>query len=379
MALESCRPNEGVIEVTERRDVTEEILAYLAGESDRPTFEDLDDDARATALRALAALEQLVDTDMNAIPLFEEDPVAVRLEFRDGPGEARIYGPAVRAAREAAGLSKRDAAKAVSGAGHTVDVGWLSDVEDGTWRTVTADIADILGETFGVPARTLGNPNVPSGVLDDVATVVIDAHDHLTVSRFEEPFGELFPRRLLGSFLDLRVLLIVCADDVERVEAVQFAVEVIVDADRFAAIIAVLTDEDLTAYPVRSELLLPRSTTPEGENVEPFTAADIVPTTLAFALGDIVQGQVICWAKFDRSLTGGVHADTVRLRAEASAAALKKFRGSAARVAADRKDIFKDVGESEQAGVNRLIDELLSGERDHLDVVGALGEIENVS
>lgn len=366
--------------MTDQRDVAEEILAYLAGEIDRPTFADLDPDVRAAALRELALLEEFVDTDINMIPSFDEDPVAVRLGFRAGPEEARIYGPAVRFAREAAGLTKREVAKAVSASGRTVDEGWVSSIEDGTWRTISADIASLLADAFGVPARTLGNPATPNeGAMDEIALAVVGEHEQLAVTRFEEPFAEQFPRRLLGSFLDLQILFILCDNHEERVEAVDFAARWIVDAARFAAILVVHSDEELTTYVVKPEIVLSRFTAPAGAHKDATPSPEIVPTTLPLAIGEIVEGQVIRWPAFDRDLRDGMSADVTDLRAKASAEALKRFRTSASRVADDRKEAFASIGERELVKANALIDAILAGRDEQFDAARGLDDVERVS
>lgn len=366
--------------MADQRDVAEEILAYLAGEIDRPTFADLDPETRAAALRELALLEELVDADLNMIPSFDEDPVAVRLGFRAGPEEARIYGPAVRSAREAAGLTKRDVARALSASGHTVDESWVSSIEDGTWRTISADIASILGNAFGVPARTLGNPTASSlGVMDEVALAVVSEHEQLAVTRFEEPFAEQFQRRLLGSFLDLQILFVLCDNDAERVEAVDFATRWIIDAARFAAILVVHSDEDLTTYSVKPDAVLSRFTAPAGAHKDATPTPEIAPTTLALAIGEIVEGQVIRWPAFDRDFTEGTSADVTALRIKASGDALKRFRTSASRVAEDRKEAFASVGDRELVNANALIDAILAGQDGESDAASGLDAVERVS
>jgi transcriptional regulator with XRE-family HTH domain len=315
------------------------------------------------------------------IPSFNEDPVAVRLGFRDGPEEARIYGPTVQAAREAAGLTKSDIAIAVSAAGHTVDVGWVSSIEDGTWHTVATDVVAALASALGAPARGLGSPGRPEGPLDQIALSVVHEHEHLSVARFESPFAEQFPRRLLVSFLDLRVLLIICDSDAERIGAVDFAVHAISDAAQYAAIVTVRTDDDLTCWVVRPEDVLSHFAVPGGRHTGPTLAPQLTSTILGLAMAEIVQGQVVRWHSFAGILGARVDADTRALRDGVSAAARKKFRSSATRVAADRKDAFLSVGDVELGRVNDLIDSTLADTDmgDPFDPATVLDNVERAS
>jgi transcriptional regulator with XRE-family HTH domain len=237
-----------VAEMAHERDVVSEILAYLTDEAGRPTFDDLPEDDRRKASELLVELEGAMNVDFDAIPPYEDDPVAVRLGFRAGVDEARVYGPTIRKLRERAGLTEQDLATAVSAGGRTVDASWVNDIESGTWRTITAVEADAIAGAVGVEERVLGDPSAPGSVVDRVATTVVEEHNQLAVVRFKEPFGDAFERRLLVSFLDLRILLIVCGDGDERDAAIQFAVRCVADADRYAAIAAVADDENLTTW-----------------------------------------------------------------------------------------------------------------------------------
>lgn len=363
--------------MTERQDVTDRILSYLAGDAERPTFDDLDAEARVDALTQLEGLEAaLIDDEM--IPSFADDPVAVKLGFRNGPEEARIYGPSVATARRAAGLSGRELATKVSASGYTTDAETLRDIEADSWRTVTGDLANALAGALGVEPRRLGDPDFRDDLLDRVGTAVMDAHDELLVARFEEPFGDRFRDRFLVAFLDLRLLLIVCENDEVRNAAIEFAVASVADADRYAVIAAVDNDADLTTWPVRPRDVLDRYGVPTGDHVKVTGRPPIQPTSLALGIGAIVEGEVVIWGSFEVNLGASEQRDITELRDTAGAEALKRIRQSATRVAEDRRDAFGSIGEDELANIQRVIDSVMAGTA-RFDALAALEEVERVS
>jgi hypothetical protein len=346
--------------VEERRDVTEEILAYLAGDAHRPTFDELADDERAAALAELAAAEDSLNIDFDMIPSFDDDPVAVRLGLRSGPEQARVYGPAIRHAREAASFDTREFARTVSAAGTTVDARWVEELEAGTWRTITAAEAGAIATATGVEPRTLGNPSVPISPVDRIAAAVIVEHNQLTASRFDEPFGAAFADRILVSFLDMRILLIV-VDARCRDAAIRFAVDCVADADRYTAIGAVYDDEDMTTWIVRPRDVLERYETPGGAHWQATSNPEVVPTTLGIAIGELVQGEVVRWPSFGIDIIP-VDDDLDGIRERIGMHCLKKFRASASRVAVDRREAYSTVGEVELERIQLVIGGLLAGD-----------------
>lgn len=364
--------------MAERRDVTEEILAHLAGGAPRPTFDELPARERDEALAELADAENALHTDFDMIPSFADDPVAVRLGLRPGPEQARVYGPALRQARQAAGLSPWDLARFVSGTGHTVDAAWIEAIEAGTWTTISASEADAIATATGAEARTLGDPTVPLDVVTRLAAEVIAEHSQLTATRFDEPFGSQFPGRILVSFLDMRILLIVAGDIPEP--ALRFAVNCVADADRFTAIAVVVDDEDRTTSMVRPRDVLERYNTPEGTHRLATTHPDVVPTTLSLALGELIEGEVVRWPSFDLDITT-VDDDVDGLREGIGEKSLKKFRTSANRVAVDRRDDYATVGASELARTQQVVGRLLAagGPVDADDLIDEIGEMNEAS
>lgn len=363
--------------MTERRNVMEEILAYLTGEADRPDWGHLPANERAEAEALLEETTAAINVDFDAIPDFEDDPVAVRLGFRSGPAQARVYGPTIRKLRERAGLSPAEVATAVSATGRTVDASWVANLETDTWTTITAAEAGALADAVGVDERTLGDPSVAGNVVDRVAAAVVEEHSQLTVSRFAEPFGNEFERRLLVSFIDLRILLIVCANDDERAAAVQFAVARVVDADRYAGIGAVADDDQHTTWMVRPRDVLEHYDAPAGTHTRPGPRPSISPTTLSLALGQIIEGEVIRWPAFNLSWTPVAEAND-EVRAAVKQAAFKKFKTSAARVAVDRRPAYQSVDERDLERADLLIASLLAG-TSTVTVADYLAEVERAS
>jgi transcriptional regulator with XRE-family HTH domain len=364
--------------MNERPDVIKQILDYLVGDSERPTFNDLDDSERTTAIAELEALEAALDDEDDMVPSFPDDPVAVRLGFRNGPDEARVYGPALAIARRAAGLTHRELATKVSVAGYTIDAGTVRDIEEGAWRTVTTDLAARLAGVLGVEPRRLGDPGYRDELLDRVGLAVTEAHNELVVIRFEGPFGDRFSRRFLVAFLDLRILLIVCTSDAERDAAIEFAAASVADADRYAVIAAVDDDSEMTTWSVRPADVLERYVAPEGAHTTPAEHPPVIPTSLALAIGRLIEGEVVQWGYFGINLREPVRADAAELRERVGAEALKRIRSSAGKVAQDRRGAFGSIGEGELANAQRLIDKALAGEGP-FDADAAIEEVERVS
>lgn len=364
--------------MTERRDVTEEILDYLLGGAERPTFADLDDRERSAALAQLEALETALEDEDGMVPSFHDDPVAIRLGFRNAPDEARIYGPTVAVARRAAGLSHRELAAKVSASGHTIDAKAVRDIEDGMWRTVTAEVAASLAGALGVEPRRLGDPDHRDELLDRVGQGVVEAHDELVITRFEDPFGDRFAHRFLVAFLDLRILLVVCSSDTERDAVLDFALGSVADADRYAVIAAVDDDSDLTTWPVRPRDVLERYAAPDGTHTTAAEHPAIIPTSLPLAIGGLIEGEVVQWGSFGIDLREAVQADTEELREQIGADTLKRIRSSAAKVATERREAFASIGDAELANAQHLVDQVLAG-GDPVDTEAALDEVQRVS
>lgn len=368
-----------VVDVAERHDVTEEILAYLTGDAPRPTFEGLSASERDKALATLAEAENALTIDFDMIPSFDEDPVAVRLGLRDGPEEARVYGPAIRHARQTAGLDPWELARSVSGTGHTVDASWVEALEAGTWQTITLEDAEAIAAATDVEPRTLGDPSVPLDLVERVAAHVIAEHSQLTADRFDEPFGAQFPHRVLVSFLDMQILLIVVSANLHDA-ALGFAVACVADADRYTAVGVVQDDEDLTTWILRPSDVLERYLTPQGTHRPPTTNPDVVPTTLSLALGGLIQGEVVRWPSFDLDIRA-VDDDIDGLRSDLGKNCLEKFQKSARRVASDRRDAYATVGEAELARVQHAISRLLAagGPVDADELINEFSEMDEVS
>jgi transcriptional regulator with XRE-family HTH domain len=364
--------------MSERRDVTEEILDYLLGDAERPTFADLDATARAEAIAQLEAIEVALEDDDDMVPSFHDDPVAVRLGFRGGPDEARIYGPTVAVARRAAGLTHREFAAKVSATGHTIAANDVRDIEEGAWRTVTIDLAESIAGALEVEPRWLGDPAHRDNLLDRVGQAVTEAHDELSVTRFQDPFGDRFAHRFLVAFLDLRILLIVCGSDAERDTAIEFAIRSVADADRYAVIAAVDDDSELTTWPVRPSDVLDRYAAPDGTHTAPLEHPPVVPTSLSLAIGGLVEGEVVRWGSFGVDLREAVQTDTTELRARVGAEALRRIRSSAGKVASDRREAFGSIGDLELDNAQQLIDRVLAGD-EPFDADSALDEVERVS
>lgn len=358
--------------MTERRDAIEEILEYLSGAVARPTFEDLDNAARVDAQRKLAILEDLRGVDVDAVATFEEDPVAVRLGFRDGPPETRVFGPAVRAARERAGMSATALATAGSRSGLTIDAGFIEALEEGQWQTIQTRLADALADACG---SRLAELTLDSGFVDPVAVAAVNAHDRLLVTKYAGRIASEFPRRLEIGLFDLAILAIAGVTDEERSTALQIASDELIEVGYFDRIMVVADDDELTSWVLATDDVMSYFHAPDGHHREATSAPAILPLPFEMAMKQIVEQEVVEWVNFSGSLRPSLDADSDNLCDQASDDAYRAFLRSASRVADDRRDAFASVDESVKAAIAQLIRALLIEPESAFDPVAVLDDV----
>ncbi len=358
--------------MTEHREPIDEILDYLSGAAARPTFEDLDAEARAEAQRRLAILEDLRGVDVDAIAPFEEDPVAVRLGFRDGPPETRVYGPAVRTAREHAGLTAAALAAAGSKSGLTIDAGYIEALESERWQTIQTRLAEALADACSVDVQGLTMDRVR---VDPVAIAAVNAHDRILVTRYAGRVASEFSRRFEIGLFDLSILAIAGVANEERATTLHIATRELTEVGQFDRIMVVADDDELTTWALATDDVMSCFHTPDGQHRPATTDPTVAPLPFEMAIERIVEREVVEWVDFAGSLRPGLDADTDRLCGDASAEAYQAFKRSASRVADDRREAFASVDESVVAAVAHMTRTLLVDSRVGFDPVAALDDV----
>jgi transcriptional regulator with XRE-family HTH domain len=343
---------------TMSEDIDDRIMKFIDGDDDRPTFDDLAEPARSEALARLNAIEAAFSIDYDRIPSFDEDPVAVRLGYRSGSPEARVYGPTIQARRTEAGMSLRELAQGVSERGYTIDEGTVAALEASGWKTVTSALADAVADFLGINPRELTRADTTAGMaLARAGERVVEQHDQLTVARAKEPLGEQFPERLVASFLDLRILLVVCTDDTEFHEAVSFAQRAIVNAAHLAAIGAVRDTEDLDTVLVEPKHALDGYHGALGEQRSPKLPTE---QPLDVAIAGLITGQIVRWPRFELDRSIGDDGLSREILVEESELALSRVQKRARRVAEDRRPAYATITDTERAGVVEIAGDVLS-------------------
>lgn len=335
----------------------ERILTFVQGNAPRPSFEDLAPDARAEAERLLAAIEAVEGIDLDMIPQFDEDPVAVRLGFRDGPAQVRVSGEAIAAARTALGLSPAQLATEMSRSGHTVDSRLITDLESQPWATVTAAEAAALAAALGLHEESLGSrPATPFSAATEIAKRLVEQSEDIAVRRASDTFGNQFPERLVMAYLDLRVLILVCIDDSERSAAVEFARQTILDT-HLAGIAAVRTTEEFPTTLIEPIHATESYGTPSGTHREPRVPAEL-PLQMAFA--SLVERMTLQWASFEFNVTRMALGSTEALIAEEANRALSALQASSRRVHVSKRPAFHSIGNAERSAVVVLTTSILA-------------------
>lgn len=136
--------------------IYDEFFSYLDGDAPRPDLSHLADDVTAEleAIESAARVSQNVDVDM--IPEFESDPVAVRLGFRSGVDEQRVSGGALAEARRRRELSPEELAARASAKGVTVTAADITGIEAEPWSTTASRIVEALAAALEVEEHDAG-------------------------------------------------------------------------------------------------------------------------------------------------------------------------------------------------------------------------------
>lgn len=336
----------------------ERILAFVQGNAPRPSFEDLAPDARAEAERVLAATEAVEGIDLDMIPAFDEDPVAVRLGFRNGPALVRVSGNAIAAARTALGLSPAQLATEMSRSGHTVDSRLITDLESQPWSTITEAEAAALAAGLGLDAESLGRrPATPFSAATEIARRLVEQSADVVVRPASDIFGNQFPERLVMAYFDLRVLIIVCIDDDERSAAVEFACRTILDMAGLAGIAAVRATAEFPTTLIEPMHATESYGAPSGTHREPQVPTEL-PLDVAFA--GLVERMTLQWARSELDVTRIALGGAETLIMEEANRALSALQATSKRVHVPKRPAFLTVGNAERNDVAVLTTSILA-------------------
>lgn len=336
----------------------ERILAFAQGNAPRPSFEDLAPDTRAEAERALAAIEAVKGIDLDMIPAFDEDPVAVRLGFRNGPAQVRISGDAVAAARIAQGLSPAQLATEVSRSGHTIDSRLITDLESQPWATTTGAEAAALATALGVDKESLGRKPVPPfSAATEISQRLVEQSQDVAVRRASDGFGKQFPERLVMAYLDLRVLIIICIDDDEYSAAVEFARQSILDMANLAGIAAVRTTAEFPTTLIEPIHATESYGTPSGTHREPQVPAEL-PLDLVFA--SLIERMTLQWIPFKLNVKRIALSSAEALIMDEANHALGALQATSKRVHVSKRPAFLTIGNAERDDAAMLTTSILA-------------------
>jgi hypothetical protein len=289
----------------ERDAVFEQMAAFLAGEGERPDLDGVPAELREELETMLEVANATRGIDLDLVPDFEEDPVAVRLGFRPGPAETRIAGESVAALRRKLGASAQELATAVSERGYTVDEDWIHDLESAPWTTIPEQAAHALADALGVDqGRLARRPGADRR--DPVATVaerLVDLDPALSVTIGDHVLGgaELPRRQLVASYLDLRVWVFLALGPEAlpaRLDAgIRAARELLRSAADTSAVAIVVADADLSTLLIDHSHLHPSICVPSGWSIPAGSAITAMPLELAF--GAFLQRMIPRWDPYE--------------------------------------------------------------------------------
>jgi hypothetical protein len=285
--------------------VFEQMSAFLAGEGERPDLDGMPQELREELETMLELAKATRGMDLDLVPDFEEDPVAVRLGFRPGPAETRIAGESVAALRRKLGASAQELAMAVSERGYTVDEDWIHDLEAAPWTTIPKRAARALADALGVDQERLGR-RPGADRRDPVATVakrLVELDPALSVTIGDHILGgAALPRRqLVASYLDLRVWVFVALESEAlpaRLDgAIRAARELLRSAAEISAAAVVVADTDLSTRLIDPSDLSPSICVPSGRSMPATAVTPVLPLELAFRA--FLQRMIPRWDPYD--------------------------------------------------------------------------------
>jgi Helix-turn-helix domain len=289
----------------ERETVFEQMSAFLAGEGEHPDLDGVPAELREELETMLEVAKATRGIDLDFVPDFEEDPVAVRFGFRPGPVQTRIAGESVADLRRELGASAQELATAVSERGYTVDEEWIHDLESAPWTTIPERAAHALADALGVDQARLGR-RPAADRRDPVATVAerlveLDPALSVTIGDHVLSSAPLPRRQLVASYLDLRVWVFVLLESealpAHLDAAIRAAGELLRSAADTSAVAVVAADTDLSTLLIDPSHLNPSICVPSGWSVPAGTAVTAMPLELAFRA--FLQRMIPRWDSYD--------------------------------------------------------------------------------
>lgn len=280
-------------------ELFEQFFMYLDGDGERPDLSDVPDEI-VNELRAIeSATRMTADVDVEMIPDFEEDPVAVALGFRSGPEERRVSGPAIARARRRLELSPEQLAARLCSLGHTVGRSDVETWERAPWATINSSLAEALAGILGVDERDLRVAT--KSFADEVGETLSGLDLPLVVDPDADPVGDWASGRrssLVVGYLDLRIRVVLLDDlflveTLRSVEVIRVAKSILRSAAETSAVAIVLADAENTTQIVEPMDVSETIVAPTGQVSRgvPFH----VPLPLELAFKEFFERMVPRW------------------------------------------------------------------------------------
>ena len=267
--------------------VYEEFFAYLDGDGPRPDLSGLPDDV-VTELEAIEAADKTTaGVDVEMIPDFDSDPVAVRLRLRPGVDEQRLSGGALAEARRNLGLSPADLAKRATMQGVTVTHADIAAMEEEIWSTVPASVVAALAAVLEVEEKDLRirRPLLREAVTEQLTELGLPLH----VAEDPDPVIDSVGGRatsLIVAYLDLRVRVVLLVNaagaDLSSGDSLRTAQLILRMAGDTSAVALVGDDSDHTTLLVEPADVAYTVTAPTGRQGSFMPARRPLPLPLAF-------------------------------------------------------------------------------------------------
>lgn len=269
-------------------EIYDKLVAFLDGTSERPELDGVADDvvAEVEAIEAASDVTRGVDLDM--IPDFDEDPVAVALGFRDGPELRRVAGAAIAAARRRAGMSAAALATKVSASGRTISGVDIELWESTPWTSLPAALTATLADALDTDERDLRIR--PKTLVEDILDAIAELELPVVVTEDADPVRDWDTGReskLIVAYLDLRVRVVLFddlheTDDLREPATLEVAHAILRTAGDTSAVALIIADDVRTTQIVEPADVVGAIAAPTGKSIRYAPARYPLPLELAF-------------------------------------------------------------------------------------------------
>ncbi len=344
--------------------IFDKLVAFLDGTGERPELDGVTDNVAAEVLAIEVASEVTRGVDLDMIPDFDEDPVAIALGFRDGPELRRIAGAAVAAARRRAQLTAAQLATKVSASGRTIAGADVELWENTAWTSLPASLAAALAGALDIDERDLRirPKTLVEEVLDAIATLELP----VVVTEDADPVRDWTTGReskLVVSYLDLRVRVVLfddlhTTDDLRERATLEVAHAILRSAGDTSAVALVIADDGRTTQIVEPADVVDAIAAPTGKPIRYVPARYPLPLELAFR--EFFERMVPRWdalAGLEAMAESVDWIDIARPHSENAVAAIVAKRVNIP----EKKLAFRSLGDHDIEGVAEVIGAIAGG------------------